>query len=128
MDGTSTSNPIEHSPSLDPTVSSTHDADQTSPTPTDTDELRREGIAKDLIRAIQNQRKSIDCQYTDRIEVAVQSSDDDVAIALKEHHALIVGETLANSLQQGVIDGTEPIETEYGNVYVRVAAGASSAV
>ncbi len=41
-----------------------------------TDELRREGIAKDLIRTIQNQRKEIGCEYTDRIEVGAQSDDE----------------------------------------------------
>ena len=45
-----------------------------------TDELRREGIAKDLIRTIQNQRKEIGCEYTDRIEVGIVTDDDEVEL------------------------------------------------
>ncbi len=66
-----------------------------------TDELRREGIAKDLIRTIQNQRKEIGCEYTDRIEVGVESDDDNAVTAINEHRAMICSETLAVSLELG---------------------------
>tara|TARA_R110002049_G_scaffold285698_2_gene466814 strand:- start:23167 stop:26583 length:3417 start_codon:yes stop_codon:yes gene_type:complete len=88
-----------------------------------TDELRREGIAKDLIRTVQNQRKSIDCQYTDRIDVAIVSDQSDVATAIEEHKSLIVGETLAASLKSEAIDGAEAVDTDFGQVYVRIVAG-----
>ena len=84
-----------------------------------TDELRREGVAKDLIRTIQNQRKEIGCEYTDRIEVAVVSSDDEVNVALKEHGSTICNETLANGLELSAIDGVEAVDTEIGQVFVR---------
>ena len=47
-----------------------------------TDDLRREGIAKDLIRTIQNQRKAIECEYTDRIRVAVVTDSEEAAAAI----------------------------------------------
>ena len=50
-----------------------------------TDELRREGIAKDLIRTIQSQRKEIACEYTDRIEVGIVSDDPEVVSTLDAH-------------------------------------------
>ena len=84
-----------------------------------TDELRREGVAKDLIRTIQNQRKEIGCEYIDRIEVAVVSSDDEVNLALKEHGSSICNETLADRLDLAAIDGVEAIDTENGLVFVR---------
>jgi isoleucyl-tRNA synthetase len=84
-----------------------------------TDELRREGIANDLIRTIQNQRKEIGCEYTDRIEVGVVSDADDVVTAINEHRETICSETLADSLQLAALGGVEPVETEFGQVHVR---------
>lgn len=84
-----------------------------------TDELRREGIAKDMIRTIQNQRKSIDCDYLDRIEVGIVTDSDQVRRALAEHGELIAGETLADSVLEQAIAATEPCENEYGQVFVR---------
>jgi isoleucyl-tRNA synthetase len=84
-----------------------------------TDELRREGIAKDLIRTIQNQRKEIACEYTDRIELGIVSSDPEVAQTLEAHREMICGETLADSLFSQAIEQTEPVDTEYGQVFVK---------
>ncbi len=84
-----------------------------------TDELRREGIANDLIRAIQNQRKEIGCEYTDRIEVGLVTNDNSVVTAIDEHGETICGETLADRLMLAAIDGVDAVETEYGQLYVR---------
>ena len=84
-----------------------------------TDELRREGIAKDLIRAIQNQRKEIGCEYTDRIEVGIVSSDNEVVTATDEHGEMICRETLSNRLLLAAMDGVESVETDYGQLFVR---------
>ncbi|QDT05693.1 Isoleucine--tRNA ligase [Rubripirellula lacrimiformis] len=84
-----------------------------------TDELRREGVAKDLIRTVQSQRKEIACEYTDRIEIAIVTDEPEVAAAIKEHGKLITGETLADSLTDAAMDGVTPVETESGTVYVR---------
>jgi len=84
-----------------------------------TDELRREGIAKDVIRTIQNQRKEIGCQYTDRIEAAVVADDEEVTLAIREHSETIRNETLANRLSEQVLADCDGVETEQGKVYVR---------
>lgn len=84
-----------------------------------TDELRREGIAKDLVRTIQNQRKEIACEYTDRIQVGIVTDDDEVKQAIQEHQEMICGETLADTLAQSTIDGCNGVETEAGTVYVK---------
>ena len=83
-----------------------------------TDELRREGVAKDLIRIIQNQRKAIQCDYTDRIEVSIVTEDEDTKKAIQEHAELICKETLASSLGDSAIKNAESLETEFGMVYV----------
>ncbi|MDA8743947.1 isoleucine--tRNA ligase [Rubripirellula amarantea] len=84
-----------------------------------TDELRREGIAKDIIRTVQNQRKAIECEYLDRIEIGVSTSDDEVSAAVNEHNEMIANETLANSVSLAVIESVDAIEAEYGHVYVK---------
>lgn len=84
-----------------------------------TDELRREGIAKDLIRLIQNQRKEIGCRYTDRVELGVVTETADVAEAIEEHREMICRETLAAGLGRQPLPDSEGLETEVGRVYVR---------
>ena len=88
-----------------------------------TDELRREGVAKDLIRTIQNQRKEIQCEYLDRIEVAVETDMDEVILAIKEHGDQIANETLADAVTLASLPSVDPVENEYGRVYVRKADG-----
>ncbi len=87
-----------------------------------TDALRREGTAKDLIRVIQNRRKEIDCQYIDRIEVGVESDDDQVIAAIEEHRDMICKETLADLLSVEAIVGVDAVETDQGKVYVKIVS------
>jgi isoleucyl-tRNA synthetase len=86
-----------------------------------TDPLRREGVANDLIRTIQNQRKEIGCEFTDRINVGITTDDQQVVTAVEEHRQSICTETLANSLVLEGFPDVETVETEYGQIYVRKA-------
>lgn len=88
-----------------------------------TDDLRREGVAKDIIRTIQNQRKEIDCDYEDRIEVSVLPMDDMVSAAIDEHHDMICQETLATTLATSQMDGVDAVSTDAGQVFVRKVSG-----
>ena len=88
-----------------------------------TDDLRREGVAKDIIRTIQNQRKAIDCDYEDRIEVSVLPMDDMVSAAIDEHHDMICQETLATTLATSQMDGVDAVSTDAGQVFVRKVSG-----
>jgi isoleucyl-tRNA synthetase len=58
------------------------------------DELAREGLARECISRIQGERKERDLRYDDRIDVRFDGSDAVVA-ALQEHGALVAGEVLA---------------------------------
>lgn len=84
-----------------------------------TDELRQEGFANDLIRAIQNARKTIQCDYTDRIEVAVVCDDPMHTAALQTHREHIAGETLANSIENTAIDDADVSSLGTAKIYVR---------
>jgi len=84
-----------------------------------TDDLRREGVAKDIIRTIQNQRKEIECDYEDRIEVSVLPMDEMVSAAIEEHREMICQETLATNLATSQMDGVEAVATDAGQVFVK---------
>jgi isoleucyl-tRNA synthetase len=62
-----------------------------------TPELRREGLARDLVRAVQDLRKEAALKVSDRIELAVQA-EGEVAEAVREHRDYLLGETLAVGL------------------------------
>jgi isoleucyl-tRNA synthetase len=62
-----------------------------------TPELRREGLARDLVRAVQDLRKGAGLAVDDRIELAVETGGE-LAAALDEHAGWLLGETLATTL------------------------------
>jgi isoleucyl-tRNA synthetase len=66
-----------------------------------TPELRREGLAREFIRGVQEARKNDGLDVTDRIRLRWSASDPDVAAALTEHAALIAGEVLAVEYEPG---------------------------
>ena len=62
-----------------------------------TDELRREGIARELVSKIQNIRKSSGFEISDRIAVILSSNENSDA-AIEEHKVYICNQVLADSL------------------------------
>ena len=59
------------------------------------DALIREGVAKDAVRLIQDMRKKRQCNFTDRIEVALYSDLPLIIESIRENNAFICSETLA---------------------------------
>ncbi len=94
-----------------------------------TPELLREGYARDLVRLIQERRKELDCQFTDRIEVSLGGTDGELAAAVTEFSDYIQRETLANSLLQADASA-EGVEHEVAGltivISVQVAEGSES--
>ena len=68
------------------------------------EELRLEGLARDLIRLLQNARKEMDLHVADRIEVGFEA-EGDYAEALKRFEERIREEVLATRLAPGLFDG-----------------------
>ena len=62
-----------------------------------TDELKKEGYIRDLIRGIQNQRKENGYEVTDRIKLEI-SGDAVLKSAYEMFKDFVSGETLANSI------------------------------
>ncbi len=64
-----------------------------------TDELLREGIARELVSRIQRLRKESGLEITDRVKVRLASPDRELLRAAREHAQAISKETLAVELQ-----------------------------
>jgi isoleucyl-tRNA synthetase len=78
-----------------------------------TPELRRAGLARDVIRLVQEGRKTSGFDVADRIHVRYGVADDELASALGAHAALIAEEVLAESFLAGdPEDGFGPAFTD----------------
>ena len=71
-----------------------------------TDELRSEGMARELINRIQNIRKDSGLEITDRIAVSI-TPQPDVEKALDGYEEYIKAQVLANDIKAAVNDGVE---------------------
>ena len=85
-----------------------------------TDELKREGIARELVNRIQNIRKSSGFEITDKIAI-VLSKNPNTDDAINEYNTYICNQVLANSLvlADEVENGTE-ISFDDFSLYVNV--------
>jgi isoleucyl-tRNA synthetase len=61
------------------------------------DDLRREGLAREIVHAVQNARKAAGLDISDRIEVSL-GGDDELTEAAKEHESYIAAEVLATAV------------------------------
>jgi isoleucyl-tRNA synthetase len=94
-----------------------------------TDGLRREGLARELIRAIQEARRDAGLEVADRIQLGVQAGPQ-VTAALVDHRDTVAGETLAVDVIHGDVDGPTvelSIEGESTRISLRKAAYAAPA-
>ena len=77
------------------------------------DELRREGLAREIVHAVQNARKAAGLEITDRIDLTL-SGDPDLIAAAQAHQDYLANEVLATSVSydgasgdSATIDGRE---------------------
>jgi isoleucyl-tRNA synthetase len=61
-------------------------------------ELAAEGLARDVIRAVQSARKDANFDVSDRIKLTLKA-DDNVLAAVAEHSELVKSETLTVELE-----------------------------
>lgn len=88
-----------------------------------TDELKREGIARELVNRIQNMRKDNAYEITDRINVVV-SSDANTDAAISQYADYIKSQVLADSITIADNDGVVVDFDEYKlNIKIEKAKG-----
>jgi isoleucyl-tRNA synthetase len=80
-----------------------------------TGSLIREGLARDLVRYIQDRRKELDCEYTARICVGLVAASTDVRAAVDEFGDYVRQETLAEEIIFEALAGVESTEVKVGD-------------
>lgn len=85
-----------------------------------TNDLLVEGLARELIRAIQDRRKDIGCEYTDRIEVGLAIESADIRRAIDSFREEIMKETLATKLVFEPLPGVEALEAKLGDATIKI--------
>jgi isoleucyl-tRNA synthetase len=107
------------------------DAEHSAPLPGDagvvvldtevTPALEAEGLARDVVRVVQQARREADLAITDRIALTVAASAE-VAAAVQAHQAFLAAETLADSVTFGTVEAGFSGEVgDGGTVTVAVA-------
>ncbi|RZU52555.1 isoleucyl-tRNA synthetase [Krasilnikovia cinnamomea] len=79
-----------------------------------TPELAAEGLARDVIRVVQQARRDADLDVSDRISLTVAASAE-VEAAVDRHRTFVADETLATSLSFGVLDPSAGFTGEVGD-------------
>jgi isoleucyl-tRNA synthetase len=64
------------------------------------EELRREGLAREIVRAVQLARKEAGLEITDRIALGIDGDPETIEVA-REHESHLAGETLASTVSFG---------------------------
>ncbi len=87
-----------------------------------TPELIRAGMARDLVRLVQDQRKAMDLERTDRIDLTVCTDAEELSQAIEENRDYLAGETLATSLVVKPVSESESnsIEKQIGEIDVKL--------
>ncbi|MEA2346590.1 MAG: isoleucyl-tRNA synthetase [Thermoleophilaceae bacterium] len=68
------------------------------------DALRQEGLAREIVHAVQGARKDAGLDISDRISLVI-SGDEAVVAAAKDHEGYLTGEVLATSVAYGSNEG-----------------------
>jgi isoleucyl-tRNA synthetase len=87
------------------------------------DELRREGLAREIVHAVQNARKAAGLDITDRIELSL-GGDEELLAAAREHQPYIAGEVLATAVDY---DGAGGVTAKLDGRELRIGVSRSAA-
>ncbi|MEO9805584.1 MAG: isoleucine--tRNA ligase [Reichenbachiella sp.] len=86
-----------------------------------TDELRQEGVARDLVNRVQNLRKDSGLEVQDKIAIELQSNDDMVKSSIKSFKDYICRETQAIELNLvSSFEGGQKLEMDDFDVSVKL--------
>jgi isoleucyl-tRNA synthetase len=77
-----------------------------------TDELRAAGLARDVVRVVQEARKTRGLEVSDRIALTWAAERRDVAEAVRAHAGTIAEEVLAVEMTEGTVNGDAPARSD----------------
>jgi isoleucyl-tRNA synthetase len=82
------------------------------------DELRREGLAREIVHAVQNARKAAGLDISDRIKLSL-GGDEELLAAAREHEPYISGEVLATTVAYDAAESA-PVRIDGRNLHIQV--------
>ncbi len=82
------------------------------------DELRQEGLAREIVHAVQNARKEAGLDISDRIELTL-GGDEELLAAARAHEPYVAGEVLATAVAYDAA-GTAPIRVDGRDLRIAV--------
>jgi isoleucyl-tRNA synthetase len=85
-----------------------------------THDLLIEGRARELVRLIQDSRKDIGCEYTDRIEVGIATESVELRQAIESFSEYIVTETLATRVVFDPLPNVPGVELKLGDAELKL--------
>lgn len=83
-----------------------------------TPELKREGLAREVIRAVQSARKQANLKIDDRIALRLETTDAELKKAIDEYSAMIKSEVLADQIAKSDAAVTE---AKIGDASLKIA-------
>ena len=83
-------------------------------------ELIHEGLARDIVRRIQQMRKGIALEYTAKIRVLYEG-DEEIKEAIRKHKGYICKETLAEDIEEGITIQSEEENFKIGTHEMAIA-------
>ncbi len=87
------------------------------------DELRREGLAREIVHAVQNARKAAGLDISDRIELSL-GGDEELLAAAQAHEPYIAGEVLATSVAYDAAEAA-PVRVDGRDLRISVTRAGS---
>ena len=85
-----------------------------------TEDLKKEGLSRDMVNRIQNLRKDQGLEVQDKIAVTYYSENKMMMEALAEFGEYVKTETQALSLQEGKVDNAEKFDIDGVEVNVKI--------
>ncbi len=85
------------------------------------DELRKEGVAREVVRAIQNARKDAGLDVDDRIKLVIYSDEEILNNAVDSYKEYISQETLTDSFSQVDEELTYSVEKKINNISTKIS-------
>lgn len=82
--------------------------------------LKREGIARDIVRYVQLMRKESNMNYDDRVVLWLYSEDNSVRAAVAEFSDYIRSETLATEVITERSEGLQAVDLDGSTVWIRL--------
>ena len=85
-----------------------------------TDDLKKEGLSRDMVNRIQNLRKERGLEVQDKVAVTYQTKDPLMSAAIDQYADYIKTETLTVRLEEGNTNGAEKLDIDGVEIFIHL--------